>query len=262
MIQITGVRHAFPEKPRFLIDRKTGHKDYTFLHFITPIRMEIEGELRDLPAHAVMLYAPGTPQLFGSNAFVLHDWMHLSGEVAPLLERNGIRADHVYFPVATDFITAIVREIEAEFLNDGAEGERLIALKLEELFLKLGRAVTGSASAVDKETREKLRVLRGHVFAATEHRWTVGEMAERVHLSSSRFQVVYKSLFGISPMRDLIDARIDRAKKLLLSSDVSVFEVARAVGYDNVCHFIRQFKEAVGVSPRAYRKPASGGGRK
>ncbi|MBO7170321.1 MAG: helix-turn-helix transcriptional regulator, partial [Clostridia bacterium] len=205
---------------------------------------------------------PGTPQLFCSDDFVLHDWMHLSGEVAPLLVRNGIRADCLYFPTATDFITAILREIEAEFFGESAEGERLIALKLEELFLKLGRAVTGSASAVDKETREKLRVLRGHVFAATEHRWTVGEMAERVHLSSSRFQVVYKSLFGISPMRDLIDARIDRAKKLLLSSDVSVFEVARAVGYDNVCHFIRQFKEAVGVSPRAYRKPASGGGRK
>ena len=262
MIQITGVRHAYPEKPRFLIDRKAGHKDYTFLHFITPIQMEIDGELRDLPAHAVMLYAPGTPQLFGSNAFVLHDWMHLSGEVAPLLERNGIRADHVYFPVATDFITAIVREIEAEFLGDSAEGERLIAIKLEELFLKLGRTLAGTTSTVDKETRGKLRDLRGCIFATTEHRWTVGEMAERVHLSPSRFQVVYKSLFGISPMRDLIDARVDRAKKLLLSSDMPVSNVAVAVGYDNVCHFIRQFKDAVGVSPRAYRKPTAGAGRK
>ena len=46
MIQVTAVRHAYPEKAGFVIDRKTGHPDYTFLHFITPIQMEVEGALR------------------------------------------------------------------------------------------------------------------------------------------------------------------------------------------------------------------------
>lgn len=262
MIKITGVRHAFPEKAGFTILRKEGHRDYTFLHFITPIQMEIEGETQSLPAHAVMMYAPGTPQFFHSDARVLHDWMHLRGDVAALLVKNGIETDRLYFPSTTDFITAILRELEAEFFSETADSDRLTALKLEELFLKLSRAISSVAPSLDKETKEKLRALRGKILSTPEHRWTVTEMADGVHLSASRFQVVYKGLFGISPMRDLIGARVERAKSLLLSSDAPVGEVARAVGYDNVSHFIRQFKDAVGVSPRAYRKPSAGGGKK
>lgn len=254
MIKITGVRHAYPEKPGFVIDRKRGHGDYTFLHFITPIRMTVEGELRDLPAHAVMLYAPGTPQFFCSDAFVVHDWMHLSGDLAPLLTANGIETDKLYFPAATDFITAILRELEAEFFGETAGKEKLMALKLEELFLKLGRALSADGgAAVDKVTRDRLRSLRGRIFSSVEKRWTVGEMAELLHLSASRFQVVYKSVFGVSPMRDLIGARIDEAKKMLSSTALSVSAVAEAVGYDSVCHFIRQFKDITGLSPSTYR---------
>ena len=256
MIQITAVRHAYPEKAGFVIDRKTGHPDYTFLHFITPIQMEVEGALRAFPAHTVMLYAPGTPQYFCSDDLVVHDWMHLSGEVAPLLVRYGIATDRPIFPMATDFITAILRELEAEFFGNGKNRDALSLLKLEELFLKLGRMseAAGTVLTVDKGLKGKMRALRGSVFRDLERKWTIGEMAESVHLSPSRFQVVYKSLYGISPMRDLIGARVDAAQKLLLSTSLSVSHVAAAVGYDNVYHFIRQFKESVGVTPLVYRK--------
>ena len=76
-------------------------------------------------------------------------------------------------------------------------------------------------------------------------------MAERVYLSPSRFFDTYRDMFGVSPKTDLQNARIAEAKKLLVKG-MAVAEVAFAVGYNSIYHFIRQFHRVVGVSPGKY----------
>lgn len=53
-------------------------------------------------------------------------------------------------------------------------------------------------------------------------------------------------------MRDIIYARIERAKNLLSARTYSVSEVAKLAGYTNEYHFIRQFKKVAGVTPGQY----------
>ena len=53
-------------------------------------------------------------------------------------------------------------------------------------------------------------------------------------------------------MNDLIQARIDAAKSALVGSDISVARLAERLGYANVTHFSRQYRQKTGVSPRAY----------
>jgi AraC-like DNA-binding protein len=62
-------------------------------------------------------------------------------------------------------------------------------------------------------------------------------------------------LFGISPIRDLIAARVDRAKVLLLENESETLaQVAERLGYKNQYDFSRQFKQVAGISPGTYRK--------
>ena len=82
-------------------------------------------------------------------------------------------------------------------------------------------------------------------------------MASRVNLSSSKFYEIYKDIFGVTPQKDLQDARIEHAKNLLIQSGCSVSEAASAVGYTNVYHFIRQFKKICNVTPGTYSKYVS-----
>ena len=84
--------------------------------------------------------------------------------------------------------------------------------------------------------------------------WTVAEMAARMNLSQSRFFSVYRSFYGNSPTDDLIRARIDAAKNALAFTDQPVARIAENLGYNNLTHFIRQFKALTGVSPSVYRK--------
>ena len=73
-------------------------------------------------------------------------------------------------------------------------------------------------------------------------------------MSPSRFYAVYKNEFGVSPINDLIEARIHLAKSYLSSGEYSVSAAAEKLGYSSTYHFIRQFTKCVGVSPGKFAK--------
>ena len=131
----------------------------------------------------------------------------------------------------------------------------MIAAKTDELFIKLSRACTNEyVAAVDAGTNERFRLLRGEMFSNLRQHWNVEKMAGRVGLSKSRFYTIYKSIYGNSPVDDLIRARIDRAKNALQFSTASIAEIAENLGYNNLTHFMRQFKAMTGTTPEQYRK--------
>ena len=45
MFCITSIRHSFPEKAGFYVDRKNGYAGYTFLHFYNSVELLVNGEL-------------------------------------------------------------------------------------------------------------------------------------------------------------------------------------------------------------------------
>ena len=47
---------------------------------------------------------------------------------------------------------------------------------------------------------------------------------------------------------------MERAKELLTVTDVSIFEIANSVGYEDQLYFSRVFKNKIGLSPSDYRK--------
>ena len=254
MFELTSIRHAFPERA-IHIERKNGHRDYTFLHFFHSVNLLVDGMIVRTKPHAVVLFNRGTPQFFENDTPILHDWMHIRGDIEPLLQANGLCVDTVYYPNHYDFITAIMREMETEFYSGRRNREKLTELKMEELFLKLGRAVQQEQEPdIDLSTLGKFRYLRGQMFSSLEEKWPVERMAEIVGLSQSRFYTVYKSVYGISPTADLIAAKMEKAATLLQTGKESVDAIAEALGYENTTHFIRQFKLHTGFSPTAYRK--------
>ena len=83
---------------------------------------------------------------------------------------------------------------------------------------------------------------------------TVEDIARNAGLNRSYFGKVFRDAMGVSPQQFLIGFRIEKACELLRLSNLSVGEVVRAVGYPNQLHFSRAFKNARGLSPRAWRQ--------
>ena len=88
---------------------------------------------------------------------------------------------------------------------------------------------------------------------APERKWTVAELAAAVNVSRSVLDERFRQLLGRSPIRYLTDWRLHVAKELLATTDMSVYAVARRVGYDAEEAFSRAFKRAYGLAPTRWR---------
>lgn len=79
-------------------------------------------------------------------------------------------------------------------------------------------------------------------------------LARHVGLSPTRFHAVFSAAMGCAPVRYLQRLRIERAQQLLLSTELTIAAIGRAVGLADPFHFSRVFRRSVGVSPRTYRQ--------
>ena len=72
---------------------------------------------------------------------------------------------------------------------------------------------------------------------------TLHEIANKLFINKHALSLAFKEIVGISFREYLVLFRLTEAKKLLLSSDLSISDIAEKVGYVNVNNFIRIFKE-------------------
>jgi AraC family transcriptional regulator len=80
------------------------------------------------------------------------------------------------------------------------------------------------------------------------------ELAELVEYSEFHFNVAFRNSLGASPHEFLIRRRIDRARQLMLSTDMPLCEVASECGLADQAHLSRLFRRFVGQSPAAWRR--------
>ena len=110
------------------------------------------------------------------------------------------------------------------------------------------------ASLASPVSRNDITEVRRYMHASIGKNITVAELAARCNLSESRFSHVFKEQMGISAVSYLSKIRIERATELLESTDMSVYDVGLAVGFETQSYFCRFFKREVGVSPSEYRR--------
>ena len=75
-----------------------------------------------------------------------------------------------------------------------------------------------------------------------------------VSMNYSLFSTAFKNYTGINFVSYVRGLRIEEAKRLLRETTMRVNEIGQWVGYDNDKHFMKNFKESVGVSPSEYRR--------
>ncbi|MBQ8297960.1 MAG: helix-turn-helix transcriptional regulator [Ruminococcus sp.] len=155
-----------------------------------------------------------------------------------------------------EFISGIIRNIANEFYSVSAKRTKMIDSLMKTLLIKVSETnlLRGSVQQNVDPHYGDLVELREKIYRNPQMKWTVDTMAASVNMSRSYFQHIYRELFGVSCISDVISGKIEKAKELLSETSCTVSQVAAMCGYDNEEHFMRQFKKIVGVTPTAYRK--------
>jgi len=85
---------------------------------------------------------------------------------------------------------------------------------------------------------------------------TLEDLASVAYLSPSHFHHVFRRLIGIPPGEFLLALRFQAARRLLLTTPLSVTDICFEVGYTSVGSFTTYFTQRVGLSPRLLRQRA------
>lgn len=83
------------------------------------------------------------------------------------------------------------------------------------------------------------------------------QMAAVVKLSTHYFTEAFRKTVGMPPYRFLLSKRIERAKELLLNSDLATVKIAAEVGFSSQAQFITNFRKIVGKTPGRFRREST-----
>lgn len=85
---------------------------------------------------------------------------------------------------------------------------------------------------------------------------TLPQLAATLNLEQVYFANIFKQSFQISPLQYVIGKKIDLARVMLATGNLSIKEIAFALGFDNELYFSRLFKQKTSFTPSYYRKNA------
>lgn len=140
----------------------------------------------------------------------------------------------------------------AERVHEGASADEL-GLVLAERFVELA---SGRARRDTKPSpRDRARAVRAAewIDAHATEPVTLETVAREVGLGAFHFLRVFASVFGVTPHQYLVGARLRRAAHLLRATRHPITDIAYDVGFNDLSNFVRTFRAAAGISPRAFR---------
>ena len=117
--------------------------------------------------------------------------------------------------------------------------------------------------AVLKENRDRVRPV-SLVIREAKDLLTQGpaspkrmlDFATRLHVSYSAFRRMFKTETGHSPRQFVLESRMQRAKELLATTNLTVARIGEGLGYDSVHYFSRLFAKKHGQTPSSFRESA------
>jgi AraC-like DNA-binding protein len=112
----------------------------------------------------------------------------------------------------------------------------------------------GAGGLAPWQVRRVTEYLREHLAESVE----MATLAGIACLSKAHFSRAFKVSTGLPPHRWLLNARIARAREMLIDGDLPLAEISLAVGFADQAHFTRTFGAIVGTSPRAWQRARGG----
>ena len=109
----------------------------------------------------------------------------------------------------------------------------------------------------EEQDAQEERTITGIIRYLQEHldkEISLNILADEFHLSSQYISQLFKSEIGVNFLAYLTSIRMERAKKLLLATSLSIGEISEKCGYADYRVFTKAFKKEEGSTPSQYRR--------
>ena len=239
----------------FRIDRPEGSGDFLFLIFKTDAEIVLENETVHVPPNTGLLYAPEDRQLyFGTGDTYVNHYVHFEMEPGDP-EYSLVPSSRVLYLGNVTELEMLLVLLSREMLSETPNRDRSVDYLLRLLLNAVSDGMTLSRPTAELSRHgEELVMLRSKLYASPAEFASVTELSESVNISASHFQMLYRKMFGVSCYDDLLTAKTLAAEHMLLTTGLTVREIASLSGFPDETGFMRCFKKRTGFTPSGYRR--------
>lgn len=248
-----GARHP----SSFRMSRPEGLPNYVILIVRTVGDFTINEHNYTVNPGTAIILSPTTSYFYGNpNGDYMDDWIHFDVDSNSIFN---LHKDMTNIPIPIENIemfTFLIRQI----LWEKSYGSPDFSMQnIDALFTVLVNHLITTYENKNNQNpthhlQEQFKLLRLEMQATFAKNPSIEEYARKMGISSPYFQHLYTDFFGISFRKDLIRMRIDHAKYIIRTTDLTLEQIAEVCGYKSEVHFYRQFRQITGRTPGRYRR--------
>ncbi|MBO7359642.1 MAG: helix-turn-helix transcriptional regulator [Clostridia bacterium] len=175
-------------------------------------------------------------------------WMHFDGGESRKWFEEITNAKGQSFPLGEAAVRTMRQAV------DYVRGDRDEYEFSSLIYAFLCRTAVQNSSVGSHEKQEAVRKAEEYIRANFDQPLTVEDIASQTHFSAPYFNKLFHSVNGSSPYDYLLKIRLEKAKELLLQTELPVHEVAEQTGFNSTSNFLCFFKKHIGFSALKFRK--------
>ncbi|WP_176585621.1 AraC family transcriptional regulator [Priestia megaterium] len=190
------------------------------------------------------------PHMYKASENLIFEWFHFSGIPSEhyfnlLFEKTGCVFSTENNLVISDCMTQILPMAEKGNIN-----EHFVSMHVHNIMYELNEISNEATDIHEKIIKKTVGYIERHFNMDIN----LKELAKQVNLTPFHFSRVFKKYTGYSPYEYVINFRINRAKKLLQNTNLSIKEISIVSGFNSDTHFMTTFKKHTNLTPKQFRE--------
>ncbi|MBL6448448.1 AraC family transcriptional regulator [Fulvivirga sp. 29W222] len=152
-----------------------------------------------------------------------------------------------------DTINRIIRITKSEH---GKAKDIMVELTLKEMLVRLMQTqarLLFEGSYHQLSNNNSLAAVVKYIKENLTSKIDLNKLSDKAYMSRASFYKKFREVMGNTPAQYILKERIKLAKEQLKSPSFNITEVCFACGFENLSHFIKSFKNEVGMTPKAYQ---------
>lgn len=253
--------YRLSERPKMPTYRPRGRVDFQIIYIAAGcghFHFDTVDNETIVPAGNIVIFRPKELQkyeYYGKDKTEVY-WIHFTGsDVKNILRKYGFPDNERIFPVGTSMeYERIFKRIIIELQRCQDNYEEMLTLLLRHLLIIFQRELTREPVLKNEYLDHEMDTAVTYFNENYNRDINIEEYATSKGMSVSWFIRSFKKFTGSTPMQFIVALRVNNAQVLLETTNYSINEISKIVGYDNQLYFSRLFHKLKGFSPREYRK--------
>jgi len=207
------------------------------------------GQLFFMPAGIQQSYS-----VISKNTFTKY-WCHFTAKIGDQSIFDILKVPYFIDVPDREKLESIFRDLLDSYTSEAFHSSLLLNASILRLIsYYLDNTVLEDVKISQSNTVEKLSQIIDYIEQNLTGNITVKELAVIAHLQPNYFIRLFKKHMGTSPIQYINRKRIEKAKRLLAATDLTLTEICAEIGTGDIYYLSKLFKEHTGFSPTAYRQ--------